>query len=148
VNNPEATAKAFTADGWYRTGDLATATGRRFTYLARMGDGLRLRGYLVDPAEIENVLVQHPAVEGAQVVGVPVQGQGDVAVAFVTRAGGEVDEASLLAYCRERLAAYKLPRRVVAVDAFPIVNGPNGGKIQKRVLREQASDMLRDAGVA
>jgi fatty-acyl-CoA synthase len=142
VHDPEATAKAFSADGWFRTGDLGTAQGRSFTYLARIGDSLRLRGYLVNPAEIESVLLQHPAVSGAQVVGVREVGVGDRAVAFVTRAAAECDEAVLLAWCRARLAAYKAPQRVVAVDEFPIVNGPNGGKIQKRVLREMAAALL------
>ena len=142
LNNPEATAKAFTDDGWFRTGDLATRQGAGFTYLARMGDSLRLRGYLVNPSEIENELMQHPAISGAQVVGVKVPGQGDVAVAYVTLQAQDPGEAPLQAHCKARLANYKIPHRVVVIDDFPIVNGPNGGKIQKRVLREWARDLL------
>ena len=142
LNNPEATAKAFTADGWFRTGDLATRQGNGFTYLARMGDSLRLRGYLVNPSEIENELMNHPTVSGAQVVGVKIPGQGDVAVAYVTLQSDDPGEAVLQAHCKARLANYKIPQRVVVVDAFPIVNGPNGGKIQKRVLREWARELL------
>jgi fatty-acyl-CoA synthase len=142
LNNPEATGKAFTADGWFRTGDLATRQGAGFTYLARMGDSLRLRGYLVNPSEIENELMSHPAISGAQVVGVKVPGQGDVAVAYVTLHAADPGEAVLQAHCKARLANYKIPQRVVVVDDFPIVNGPNGGKIQKRVLREWARDLL------
>ena len=142
LHNPEATAKAFTPDGWFRTGDLATRQGAGFTYLARMGDSLRLRGYLVNPSEIENGLMSHPAVSGAQVVGVKIPGQGDVAVAYVTLQADDPGEAALQAHCKARLANYKIPQRVVVVDAFPIVNGPNGGKIQKRVLREWARALL------
>jgi len=142
LNNPDATAQAFTADGWFRTGDLATRHGTGFTYLARMGDSLRLRGYLVNPSEIENELMRHPAVSGAQVVGLKVPGQGDVAVAYVTLHASDPGEAALQAHCKAQLANYKIPHRVVVVDDFPIVNGPNGGKIQKRVLREWARELL------
>ena len=86
LNNQEATAKAITGDGWFRSGDLAFAEGNAFIYLARMGDSLRLRGFLVSPAEIENCLMQHPAVALAQVVGVNRVGIGDIAVAYVIAA--------------------------------------------------------------
>jgi fatty-acyl-CoA synthase len=142
LHNPEATSQAFTPDGWFRTGDLATRQGLGFTYLARMGDSLRLRGYLVNPSEIENALMAHAAVSGAQVVGVKIPGQGDVAVAYVTLQADDPGEATLQAHCKAQLANYKIPQRVVVVDEFPIVNGPNGGKIQKRVLREWARELL------
>jgi fatty-acyl-CoA synthase len=142
LHDPVATSRAFSADGWFRTGDLGTAQGRSFTYLARVGDSLRLRGYLVHPAEIEEVLKQHPCVSGAQVVGVSEVGVGERAVAFVLRGDGEFDEASLFAWCRAQLAAHKVPQRIVVVEAFPIVDGPNGGKVQKRVLRERAVALL------
>lgn len=142
LNNPQATSKAFTEDGWFRTGDLALQDGGRFTYLSRMGDSLRLRGFLVNPAEIEHVLMQHPGVSGAQVVGVNQSGQGDLAVAYVRLSEAATEEAALLAHCRERMAAYKLPRRIIAIDDFPAINGPNGNKIQKRVLRDMARTAL------
>ena len=108
LNNPEATAKAMTADGWFRSGDLGYREGKGYVYLARMGDSLRLRGFLVDPAEIENCLIEHPSVSGAQVVGVKRTGEGDVAVAYVIVPGGAADEAKLIVHCRERMAAYKV----------------------------------------
>ncbi len=141
LNNPQATAKAFTEDGWFRSGDLAQMEGAGFIYLARMGDSLRLRGFLVNPAEIESSLMQHAQVQGAQVVGVNVPGEGDVAVAYVL-CDTSATESQLLAYCRDRMAAYKVPRRIIAIDAFPAINGPNGNKIQKRVLREMARTAL------
>ena len=157
LNNPEATAKAITADGWFRSGDLGYHDGAGFVYLARMGDSLRLRGYLVSPAEIEHCLMQHPSVGGAQVVGVKRPGQGDVAVAYVIAASGDAapdslstpgtpgapSEPVLHAHCRASMAAYKVPVRIVLIDQFPAINGPNGNKIQKRVLREWAQ---RDFG--
>jgi fatty-acyl-CoA synthase len=141
LNNPQATAKAFTDDGWFRTGDLAHLEGSGFVYLARMGDSLRLRGFLVNPAEIESGLMQHAQVHGAQVVGVNVPGEGDVAVAYVL-CDASATEVQLLTYCRERMAGYKVPRRIIAIDAFPALNGPNGNKIQKRVLRDMARTAL------
>ncbi len=143
LNNPTASAAAFTADGWFRSGDLAIDEGGSFLYLARLKDSLRLRGYLVDPGEIESHLTAHPAVAQAQVVGVGQPGRGDVAVAFVILAEA-ADEAALLAHCRAGLAAYKQPRRVLAVAEFPANNGPNGVKILKNKLRDMAEAALKD----
>lgn len=138
LNNPVATAEAFTADGWLRTGDLAYADGGTFCYLARLKDSLRLRGYLVDPVEIESFLAQHPGVDAAQVVGVHLEGEGDVAVAFVRDSSTPATEQELLAYCKQGIAGFKVPRRIVSVDSFPQRDGPNGVKILKSALRETA----------
>jgi acyl-CoA synthetase (AMP-forming)/AMP-acid ligase II len=146
LNNPEATTKATTADAWYRSGDLATARGERFTYLARMGDSLRLRGFLVNPAEIEACLMQYQGVTGAQVVGVQRPGLGDQAVAYVVLTSvnaAQGIEDRLIAHCRAQMASYKVPVYVKVLTEFPTLSGPNGVKIQKRVLREQArTDIL------
>lgn len=142
LNNPAATAAAFTPDGWFRSGDLCVDEGGSFLYLARLKDSLRLRGYLVDPGEIEAHLAAHPAVAQAQVVGVAQPGQGDAAVAFVILRS-PAEEAALLAHCRAGLAAYKQPRRVLAVEEFPANNGPNGVKILKTRLRDMAEAALR-----
>jgi fatty-acyl-CoA synthase len=147
LNNPQATARAFTPDGWFRSGDLGQRQPWGFTYLARMGDSLRLRGYLVNPAEIESVLMLAPDLGGAQVVGVQRPGQGDVAVGFVIPAPGVAlermpAEAALLTLCRERIASYKVPVRIVLLAQFPVIHGPNGVKIQKRILRDWAAQLL------
>ncbi len=144
LNNPEATAKAFSADGWYRSGDLGHVADAGFVYLARMGDSLRLRGYLVNPAEIEHCLMGCAGVSGAQVVGAKVAGEGDVAIAYVTGVAS-LDEATLLAHCRAQMASFKLPRRILRIEEFPSINGPNGIKIQKRVLRERAQVLVDKA---
>ena len=143
LNNAAATAAAFTADGWFRSGDLCVDEGGSFLYLARLKDSLRLRGYLVDPGEIEAHLAAHPAVAQAQVVGVNHPGQGDVAVGFVILREAAA-EAALLAHCRAGLAAYKQPRRVLAVAEFPANNGPNGVKILKNKLRDMAEAALKE----
>jgi fatty-acyl-CoA synthase len=150
LNNPEATAKAFTPDGWFRSGDLGQRREWGYTYLARMGDSLRLRGYLVNPSEIESVLMLAAGVGGAQVVGVQRPGVGDVAVGFIIPApeaglASLPSEEVLLALCRERIASYKVPARMVALAEFPVINGPNGVKIQKRILRDWAAQLL-DSG--
>jgi acyl-CoA synthetase (AMP-forming)/AMP-acid ligase II len=153
LNNPEATARAFTPDGWFRSGDLGQRREHGFTYLARMGDSLRLRGYLVNPSEIEAALMADPSIGGAQVVGVQRPGLGDVAVAFVIPAAG-IDvahlpsEADQRARCAERVASYKVPTRILPLGEFPVINGPNGVKIQKRILREWAAQLLETGHVS
>jgi acyl-CoA synthetase (AMP-forming)/AMP-acid ligase II len=144
LNNPAATVGAFADDGWFRTGDLAYRAGERFVYLARLNDSLRLRGYLVDPTEIENFLGRHPLLVDAQVVGVHVPGEGDVAVAFTRTEGGagKVDEQTVLEYCKAGISNYKVPRRVIFVDAYPCSVGANGTKILKNKLREMAEQAL------
>jgi fatty-acyl-CoA synthase len=103
---------------------------------------LRLRGYLVDPVEIETFLTQHPGVQAAQVVGVHLDGEGDVAVAFVCRSTTLATEQELIAYCKQGIAGFKVPRRILPLDSFPQREGPNGVKILKNVLREMASQCL------
>jgi fatty-acyl-CoA synthase len=129
-------------EGWFGTGDLATlAPGGGFVYLARMGDALRLAGFLTDPAEIEQHLRSHPAVTGAQVVGVSTPAGREVSVAFVTGAA-DLDEALLVAHCRDGLANYKVPARIEMVDEFPTVDGANGVKVRKATLRDRASALV------
>ncbi len=144
LGNPEATGNAFTPDGWMRTGDVGICDpdGRSFVYLARLGDALRLAGFLTDPVEIERRLLLHPGVLAAQVVGVAGPGGGDVAVAFVVPADEAPAEAELVSHCAAALANYKVPRRVVLVAAFPTVDGANGVKIRKSELRDMAHDVL------
>jgi fatty-acyl-CoA synthase len=138
-----ATEAALTADRYVRTGDLARLLDDgSFAYEARMGDVLRLSGFLVAPAEIEAHLQQHPCIDGAQVVGASTPA-GLRPVAFVTlRPGASFDESEAAAYCEAGLARYKQPVRIIAVDAFPITMSANGMKIQKAKLRDQANAIL------
>jgi len=135
-----------TADGWFRTGDLGRLTERGFVYEARMGDTMRLGGFLVAPEEIEAVIQALPGVAGVQVVAAT--GRGDpVPVAFVQAAGGiKIDAAAVRAHCLQQLARFKVPERIVLVDAFPVVDSPNGPKVQRVRLREMAEALLRRVG--
>jgi len=142
--NPQATAAAFTTDGFFKSGDLGyTVAEGEFVYLSRMGDVLRLSGFLVNPLEIEAVLDAHPAVTQSQVVGVE-GARGTVPVAFVLPTNGHaLDEAALIAHCKQQIASYKVPQRVLPIDAFPFTPSANGNKIQKGRLREMAAAVLR-----
>ncbi|MFY9316987.1 MAG: AMP-binding protein [Burkholderiales bacterium] len=141
--DPEATRDAFTEDGYYRSGDLGcTLADGRFLYLARIGDALRLGGFLVSPAEIEAVVQEAPGIAACQVVGVP-RTEGLVPVAFVVlQPGAALDEPAVVAHVAARLARYKVPQRVFPVDAFPVTPGANATKIQKGKLREMAEALL------
>ena len=141
--DPDATTAGFTADGYYRSGDLGTASADgRFVFLTRMGDALRLGGFLVSPAEIEAVVQEAPGIAACQVVGVP-RTEGLLAVAFVIlQQGAALDEAAVIAHVASRLARYKVPRRVLPIDAFPVTPGANATKIQKGKLREMAEALL------
>lgn len=144
-DNPKATAAAMTEDGFLRTGDAGRmrADGS-FIYEARMGDTLRLAGFLTAPSEIEAHIETHPSVAGCQVVGVATP-RGPRAFAFVRPAEGPYDETALLAWCRETMANYKVPVRAAAIDAFPVTHSANGTKIQKAELRLMAESMEADA---
>jgi fatty-acyl-CoA synthase len=144
--NEAANAQAFTADGWFRSGDRGRVLegGRAFEYQARISDTLRLRGYLVAPAEIEDFLRTHGSVVEAQVVGVadPARGE-DRAVAFVrARPGARLDPEEIRAYCRSQLAGWKVPDVVQQVEAYPTTPSANGDKVQKNRLRDMAADLL------
>jgi fatty-acyl-CoA synthase len=141
--NEAATAQAMTADGYVRTGDLAQLDGRGgFTFLSRMGDVLRLSGFLVNPLEIETHIQKLPAIADCQTIAVP-RPEGVRAVSFVIlKPGAALDEAAIIAHCRHGLANYKVPLRVFAVDDFPKTPSPNGFKIQRGKLREMAEHLL------
>ncbi len=141
--NPEATAEALTADGFFRSGDLGFLTeDGRFIYQNRMGDVLRLAGFLVSPVEIEGFLKEHPAVADAQVVGVEINGAPRATAFVIPVAGAAFDEAALIAFCRQRMANYKVPGRIFPIDDFPVTPSANGNKIQKTKLRQMAQEKI------
>jgi fatty-acyl-CoA synthase len=146
VDNDKANRDATTDDGWFRSGDLGyTTADGRFVFIARLGDALRLSGFLVSPAEIEDVLQQHATVDAAQVVGVDTAA-GVKPVAFVIpRVRAVFDEPALIAHCAARIAKFKVPVRVCAIDSFPVTPGANATKIQKAKLRELAQALLASA---
>jgi fatty-acyl-CoA synthase len=137
--NDAATADTLTQDGYVRTGDLAELDGKGgFTFLGRMGDVLRLSGFLVNPLEIESHIQAVPGINACQTIAVP-RPDGVRAVAFVILdAGATLDEAAVIAHCRRGLANYKVPLRVFAIPEFPVTPSPNGPKIQRAKLRDLA----------
>ncbi|WP_425836906.1 AMP-binding protein [Streptomyces fractus] len=142
LGDPEATDRAFTADGWFRTGDLATvAEDGAVEYVCRMGDVLRLRGFLVDPAEIEQRLAAHSAVRTAKVVGARGPDGAPQAVAFVVLDSPTGPE-TLRDWCAQGLARFKVPATVHVLDRMPTTSGTNGTKIRAAALREQAQQLL------
>ena len=134
--NPEATAEALDKEGWFHTGDMARRDTDGFFYIAgRAKDMFISGGVNVYPAEIENVLLQHPSLADASVVGVPHATWGEVGVAFVVPADGEeVTEEDLGRFVGDRLARYKIPKDFRVVDVLP--RTPYG-KVVKGELVEQ-----------
>jgi fatty-acyl-CoA synthase len=139
-NNPEANAKAFTEDGWLRTGDLGELTpDGRLRMVGRLKDVFRVGGENVAPAEVEEVLLAHPAVQTAQVIGVPDKRLGEVPAAYVTLKDGQrADEAELIAWCKARCANFRVPRYLRIVEDFEAIGMTASGKVQKTRLREHA----------
>ena len=134
LNNPEATRETLVQDGWLRTGDIARIDPQGFTYIVdRLKELIKYKGHQVPPAELEAVLVSHPKVKDAGVVGVPMEDGGEAPKAFVVSDDG-VDPEELMAYVAERVAPYKRIREVEFVDEIP---KSASGKILRRVLREE-----------
>ena len=129
------------ADGWFASGDLGVVVEPGvFSYTCRAGDALRLRGFLVDPAEIEIRLAEHPSVRTAKVVGVPGPDGATRAVAFVVGEDGTApDPEALRAWCDEALARFKVPHAVRVLHEMPTTSGTNGTKIRAATLREWAA---------
>ena len=132
LNRPEATAEVM-KDGWFRTGDLARQDEDGFYYIVDRSKDMIIRGgYNVYPREIEEVLLTHPEVSLAAVIGIPHESHGEEIKAFVIRKpGATVTEDELIAWGKEQMAAYKYPRLVAFVDSLPMTAT---GKILKREL--------------
>lgn len=135
LDDPDATAKALTPDGWLRTGDVAVVDDDGFLYIVdRHKDLILVSGFNVFPGEVEHVLADHPDIQEAAVVGVadPLTGE-SVMAHVVPVAGSTLDEAAVIAHCEARIARYKCPRSVAIVDDLP--RGTTMGKVRRRDLR-------------
>jgi long-chain acyl-CoA synthetase len=132
-NRPEATEEA-TRNGWFHTGDIGVFDADGYLAIVDRKKDMILRGgFNVYPRELEEVLLTHPAVALAAVVGIPDERLGEEVKAFIVRKpGATVTEEELVDWCREQFASYKYPRIVEFRDALPI--GPTG-KILKRALK-------------
>jgi acyl-CoA synthetase (AMP-forming)/AMP-acid ligase II len=135
--DPDATAEAIDRDGWLHTGDIGVMDERGYVRITdRLKDMFIVGGFNAYPAEIEGELLAHPSVAQAAVVGMPDDRMGEVGCAFVVpRAGETVDTDALIAWARERMANYKVPRRIEVVDTLPL---NASGKVLKYELRERA----------
>lgn len=133
LDNPAET-DAVLAEGWFRTGDLARVTADGYvTIVGRKRERIKRGGYSIFPAEVETVLLTHPAVAEAAVIGVPDTALGEEIAAFVALKPGNATGADeLIAWCRDRLAAFKYPRRITFVAALP---RSATGKVLKTHLR-------------
>jgi len=140
-NDPERTAEAIDDDGWMHTGDLATMDADGYVNIVgRIKDMVIRGGENIYPREIEEYLYTHPDVADVQVVGVPDPNYGEELAAWVkVRYGATLTDDALRAFCRGRIAHYKIPRYVLFCDEFPMTVT---GKIQKFLLREMASEQL------
>ena len=139
--DPEQTAETIDADGWLHTGDIGVMDARGYLRITdRKKDMFIVGGFNAYPAEIESELLRHPKVAQAAVVGAPDERLGEVGVAFlVSKAGETIDPGEVIAWAREQIANYKVPRYVEVVDALP-VNA--SGKVLKFELRERAAKLL------
>jgi fatty-acyl-CoA synthase len=133
-------AKAFTPDGWLRTGDIGVLTADgRLRMVGRVKDTFRVGGENVAPAEVEEVLLAHPAVATAQVVGVPDSRLGEVGAAFVTlKPKAIASKAELIEFLRHRCANFRVPRYIAIVASFDAIGMTASGKVQKSRLRDHA----------
>jgi acyl-CoA synthetase (AMP-forming)/AMP-acid ligase II len=136
-NRPQATAEAI-VDGWLHTGDVAVMDDEGFVSIQdRIKDMIISGGENVYPAEIEGVLMTHPEIAEAAVIGRTSQKWGESPLAIVVRTTETLTEAAVIEYCRGKLARFKQPQGVVFTTEIP--RNPSG-KILKRLLREQYPD--------
>ena len=140
---PEETAEAIDSDGWLHTGDtVVLRADGHIRFVGRYKDQLKVGGENVSPAEVEAFLMAHETIDQVAVVGYPDPRLNEVAVAFVVATPGRsISGAAITAYCKGRIASFKIPRHVLCVDALPMTAS---GKVQKHKLRALARDLLGD----
>jgi len=141
IDNPEASAEAFTVDGWFRTGDTGVirADGT-LRFVGRATDMIKTSGINVSPIEVESFIATHSAVAEVGVVGAPHPTRGEVVVAFVVATPGEEIAADeLIAFCKRSLAGFKVPWAITFVDELPRTST---GKMMRRDLRKPAAELV------
>lgn len=134
-NRPDETAKAMTPDGYFRSGDLGVMEpDGQIRIVDRMKDMVLVSGFYVYPNEVEDVLVSHPGVAEAAVIGLPDEHSGEAVTAFVVRRDNALTAEALRAFCRESLTGYKVPKQIIFRENLPKTNV---GKVLRRALREE-----------
>lgn len=133
LDDPDATARVLTPDGWLRTGDVAVIDDEGYAFLVdRMKDLIIVAGFNVYPAEVETVLQSHPQITAAAVVGVAHPQTGESIRAFIVPSpGADLEEEAVIEFCQRQLARYKCPSNVLIVDALPV---GGTGKVLRRAL--------------
>jgi acyl-CoA synthetase (AMP-forming)/AMP-acid ligase II len=141
LDDPEETARAITPDGWLKTGDVGVMDSEGYVRISdRIKDMFIVGGFNCYPAEIENSLCDIPGVARAAVIGVPDERLGEVARAYIVPIPeAQLTEAGVIAWCRDNMANYKVPRSVRFCPELP-VNA--GGKVLKNELRQRAAREL------
>ena len=135
-NQPEETAKAFTADGFMRTGDIGVMDEQGFTRIVdRKKDMILVSGFNVFPTELENVISSCPGVLECAAIGLPDERQGEVIKVFVVRSDPTLTEDQVARFCHDNLTGYKRPKYIEFRDTLPKTNV---GKILRRALRPGA----------
>ena len=133
-NRPDETARAMTADGFFKSGDIGVMDPRGYTTIVdRKKDMILVSGFNVYPNEIEGVVAAHPDVLECACVGVPDPNSGEAVKLFVVRRRASLSAEQLMMYCKDELSAYKKPKHIEFRDALP---KSNVGKILRRALRE------------
>lgn len=136
-NAPEQTKKAFTEDGWLKTGDVATMDERGFIRIVdRIKDMISVSGFKVYPNEVEDIIAHVPGVVEVAVVGAPDEETGERVCAYVVVNNKETTKEAIIAACREHLTKYKIPKEVIFKDELPKTNV---GKVLRRALRDEAA---------
>jgi 4-coumarate--CoA ligase len=138
LNNPAATAATIDSDGWLHTGDIGHIDADGHLYIVdRLKELIKYKGFQVAPAELEAVLLTHPAVADAAVIGLPDEEAGEIPVGFVVLKPGQSATAdAIMTFVAEQVAHYKQIRRLEFLDAIP---KSASGKILRRILKEQAA---------
>ena len=142
-NNHEATSETITADGWLHTGDIVRLDDDGYVWVVdRKKELIKYKGFQVPPAELEGLLLEHPAIADAAVIGKADVESGEIPKAFVVRKPGvDVPDAELMGFVAERVGTFKQIREVAFIDAIP--KNPSG-KILRRLLIEQEQQSSLD----
>jgi long-chain acyl-CoA synthetase len=134
----DATDEVFTPDGWFRTGDVVAIDADGFVRIVdRLKELIITGGFNVSPSEVEDTLMKHPSVKEVAVVGITQAGNEQVVAAVVPVDPSSFDADALRTWCRDQLAAYKVPRRVVVVEDLP---RSMIGKVLRRKVRDAITD--------